>query len=648
MTLFRLGLFLGLVAVAAGRVTAQEAPDAGAGRARQAFVAAYERARAGRLAIEEDSQALQSYVLYPYLQAARLAQGLTRAGEPWSETDEEVRGFLAFFDGEPVGWSLRYTWLKSLARRRQWQAFLDHFREDVADDELYCDYLAARVERGALEGLQPLIVERYLTPHQLPIQCEPVFQWLRAQGGLTDDMIEQRVRLLLENRQSGFARVIAGRLPEARAARLLRWADLLDRPAAAFDEWLDAPVSGLEPPIALDAWEHFTRNAPAAALDRYAGLVAALDLDPAAASPFARALALGLAWDRRPESREYFARIGARDLDDYALGWQARAALWAGDFALARASIAAMSVGQRGSSDWRYWAARVSEDRDERERLFESTLSDDNFYSALSAARLRERAAPHQHALPRDEARVAAIAARAPFVRAFELLAVGLPVAAVREWRHGYRTLGEQDRIQAIHLALAREWFDLGVATATQHGVFDDYALLYPTPYRREVEAAAGATGLEPELIFAVIRQESLYRADAVSAAGARGLMQLRPGTAERVRGGLALRGRSNLLDPGVNVALGSAELARLLERYDGQLVVALAAYNAGPAAVDRWLPEAPIDADIWIENIPYNETREYVRRVLWHRVVFGWLESGRGVDARDWLEPVRPRDETR
>jgi soluble lytic murein transglycosylase len=141
------------------------------------------------------------------------------------------------------------------------------------------------------------------------------------------------------------------------------------------------------------------------------------------------------------------------------------------------------------------------------------------------------------------------------------------------------------------------------------------------------------------------MRQESLYRVDAASAAGARGLMQLKPGTAAQVTARLRDSGldHEDLFDPAVNIRLGAEELAHLLERYDGQLVVALAAYNAGSRAADRWLPDAPIDADVWVENIPYNETRDYVRRVLWHTVVFRWLESGRGQDVKSWLADVHP-----
>jgi soluble lytic murein transglycosylase len=120
--------------------------------------------------------------------------------------------------------------------------------------------------------------------------------------------------------------------------------------------------------------------------------------------------------------------------------------------------------------------------------------------------------------------------------------------------------------------------------------------------------------------------------------------MQLRPGTAEPLVRELELPtgAGESLLDPDINVRIGAAELDRLLQRYGGQWVVALAAYNAGPYAADRWLPGAgALDADIWLENIPYNETREYVRRVLWNLIVFRWLETGRSQNTRSWVATI-------
>jgi soluble lytic murein transglycosylase len=121
--------------------------------------------------------------------------------------------------------------------------------------------------------------------------------------------------------------------------------------------------------------------------------------------------------------------------------------------------------------------------------------------------------------------------------------------------------------------------------------------------------------------------------------------MQLGAGTARDVAGELGERAPVDLdaLDPATNIRLGAARLAGLLDRFDGHLVVALAAYNAGPAAADRWLPDAPVDGDIWLENVPYNETREYVRRVLWHTIVFASFENDR-INPRDWLREVEPQ----
>jgi soluble lytic murein transglycosylase len=197
--------------------------------------------------------------------------------------------------------------------------------------------------------------------------------------------------------------------------------------------------------------------------------------------------------------------------------------------------------------------------------------------------------------------------------------------------------------LQAIHLAARLEVYDIAVSMATSHGQFNDYALLYPRPYPDEVAAAARMTNVEPYLLYGVLRQESLFRPDASSSAGALGVAQLTPATARETarRWSLPAPNRDDLLDPTVNITLGAARVAELLERFDGKLPVALGAYNAGEAAAARWLPARAIDSDVWIENIPYNETRAYVRRVLWHSVVFKWLETGRPQRVDDWLGKI-------
>jgi len=142
-----------------------------------------------------------------------------------------------------------------------------------------------------------------------------------------------------------------------------------------------------------------------------------------------------------------------------------------------------------------------------------------------------------------------------------------------------------------------------------------------------------------------VMRQESLYRIDAVSSAGARGLLQMMPDTARRTARAFKQPKPSDdaLFDPNVAIVLGAAHLREVLDRFGGQTIAALAAYNAGPNAAARWIPPQPVEADVWIENIPYNETRTYVQRIVWHNLVFNWLKSGEPQKAEGWLVAVGP-----
>jgi soluble lytic murein transglycosylase len=256
--------------------------------------------------------------------------------------------------------------------------------------------------------------------------------------------------------------------------------------------------------------------------------------------------------------------------------------------------------------------------------------------------------APHAESLERDDTVLDEIEAHSAYRRARELAAVGLRSEATLEWQLGAAALEDSQRIQSIHLAAGHGLYDIAVATATRYGVFADYALLYPRPFGPAVEQAARNHGVAPNLLLALMRQESLFRSDAASGSGALGLMQLRPETAVRAAraAGLPAPAARDLFDPDTNLTVGSAHLKALMTEFGDRLPVALAAYNAGPAAARRWLPSNMLDADIWIENIPYNETRAYVRRVLWHRVVFDWLETGRAIDVEAWLEPVGPSSE--
>jgi soluble lytic murein transglycosylase len=272
-------------------------------------------------------------------------------------------------------------------------------------------------------------------------------------------------------------------------------------------------------------------------------------------------------------------------------------------------------------------------------------LPTDNWYAVLAAARTGQSYAPTPVPLARDAAALERVVAEPGLVRTRELLLCEMQSEANAEWRAALEGLDRDLQVQAVRLVSGWGWHLQAIAAAAKLGLFDDYDLLYPRPYDEEVRRAAASSRLPPSLIYAVIRQESLYRADAASSAGALGLMQLLPATAQATarRGGLPSPTRGDLLLPSVNVPLGSAFLRSLLDRADGQLPLAIAGYNAGPTAARRWLPAAPIETDVWVENIPFNETRAYVQRVHWHALVFDWLTDRKPRDVSPWLGRVTP-----
>jgi soluble lytic murein transglycosylase len=229
--------------------------------------------------------------------------------------------------------------------------------------------------------------------------------------------------------------------------------------------------------------------------------------------------------------------------------------------------------------------------------------------------------------------------------RTRELVAVQLRNEATAEWNQVLVSLQPVEQLAAAQLAHDWAWYDQAVATTAKLGLYNDYEFLYPQPYDPEVNAAASSSALPADLIYGVMRQETLFRADAQSGANARGLLQLLPQTARITarKFNLPVPTADDLYKPAINVPLGAVYLKSLVDGFDGQIPLALASYNAGPAAVRRWLPSQPMATDVWIENVPFNETRAYVQKVLWHSLVFNWLRTGKPVDTQSWLARTRP-----
>jgi len=611
---------------------------------RRAFISALQGIRLD-LPDTPDSDALETYPLHDYLTAARLHRDLGKRAD--EALDTAVDAFLQAHGTQPVTRTLRHDWLVSLAQRRRWDWFLPR-SVDAADPIIVCDRLAGRLATGDTQGLAAAALERWSLPQRPPAECGDAFAWLRQQNLLNGALAEARTRAALSADNPRLAREFAADVPPARSAALLQWSDLLEAPKAALNTLALNPKLPVEADALAAGFDKLARANFPAAQAVLPQLLERPGMLPSLQAKLLRSAALGAAYDHDPTAVALFEKLTAVAGDSQVEEWRARAALWSGNYAKAREWIEKMPAGLAGQPRWRYWHARAvaaTAGEDAAAPLFAEIAELRDYFGYLAADRLHRAYHLNARASPDDAGAQAALETTAGLVRARELFACDLADDAAVEWT---AVLGDAEpavKVQAAHLASRWGWYAQAIATLALAGEWDDVRLRYPRPYADWVAQGSALAAVPADWIFGVMRQESLYRKDAVSRADARGLMQMLPATAVAVarRWHLPPPRKDSLFDPAVALPLGAAYLRELLDRYGGRLALSLAAYNAGPMAVARWQPANPLDADVWLENVPYNETRGYVQHILEHIVAFAWVRDAEPPRLGTLLPAVTP-----
>jgi soluble lytic murein transglycosylase len=610
--------------------------------AAEEFVAAMRRVRSNAPE-PPDSSALKEYPIYEYVIAARLRRDL--AASPGEQIDAAIDGFLQAHTGQPVAHALRPQWLASLAERRRWDWFLPR-SADLTDPPLICDRLAGRLATGDMDGLADDALVRWSLPQRPPQECAGVFAWLRTQGLLTPALEEARVRAALLAGNAPLARDFLADVAPQRRTPLLQWLGLLEAPTENLDRLAKAPGVPVEPEALVAGFTRLAHADSAAASDLLPPLLARPDTGPMLQGRLRRAAALGAAYARQPGAIAAFSQLSGDSVDTPVQEWRVRAALWAGDYEKAFEWIEQMPASLATQPRWRYWRARAvgaTRGPEAAAGLFAEIAGMRDYYGYLAADQLHRSYDLNIRPSPNDEAAQAALAMEPGMIRAHALIDCGMADEAGAEWNAVLATAKPALKVQAAHLASRWGWYTQTIATLAQADEWADVPLRYPRPYMSEIANASKLTRVPADWILAVMRQESLFRQDAVSRANACGLMQMLPATASlvAVRWHLPAPHRDDLFDPAIAVPLGAAYVRELLDRYGDQLSLGLAAYNAGPAAVARWMPQRSIEADIWIENIPFTETRSYVQHVLEHIVAFAVVRDAEPPRLSALLPPI-------
>lgn len=616
---------------------------------RQAFREAWPAAERGEWApVAERRALLEDYVLWPDLEAAWLTAKLG------SVADERVQEFLATWGHLSAARELRYRYALRLAADERWTDYLDLYRRHYAEAgaaRLDCLAVQAAIGTDAFPAFASLARSLWLTGRSQVDECDPVFDYLRGAGHLDADLVEQRFDLAVAAREFRLARYLARSMDAAALERAERWIAAGDDPVGFLEE--DAACSDAREhrEQLLYALERVAWNEAGRAHALWRRTAASHDFLPAEAAKIARYIALSAAQQHRPEAFELLRELPEDARDERVRAWQVRAALLRQEWADALAAIADMPAEQQSAQEWRYWRA-VALERTGRagpaRALFHELARERSWFGFLAADEIGlEYAFGHADA-PRDAAVLAELGADPALVRARELFHVGLESRARSEWNEAVGRLDRERRVQAAVLAHEWNWHSQAIATLAEGGVYDDLAIRYPLAFVEAFAEAASTAGIRRSWAWAVARSESLFMADVRSHAGAIGIMQLMPGTGKRTAAeiGLPWAGLATLTDPESNIRLGTTYLAKMLERFGGNLVLATAAYNAGPNKVDEWLgrtPQDALDARIWIENIPYDETRAFVRRVLVADAIFHWRLTGEAARLSAALRAVGP-----
>ncbi|WP_188706050.1 lytic transglycosylase domain-containing protein [Silvimonas iriomotensis] len=541
---------------------------------------------------------------------------------------EDVDAFLTRYDGSPLAERLRQDWLKELARRQDWTHYLtDYSKLDSPSVDLQCLNAQARfVVQGSadvsrLRGL-------WFTEKGQPESCAPVFEALFAAGQLNQEDAWTRIRMALSAGRTDFAAQLAPRVgfPPELTVRALGQAGNANQSAKVLARLDFSRRAGRE--TALFIIQKTARTDPDAAADMIESLKSKLgEGDRRYAWQQIAEIA---AKKQHPLASTWFGKGGLEGLDADGRAWSVRAALRAGDMNAVLDRIAAMPAEQANENAWRYWYAqalkRANRAAEAAPILLQLSAGDD-FYSLLA----REESGPTLTAAPDSyvpvDQDVRNVAARPGVIRALALYEQNWRVEGVREWNWAMRGLSDQELVAAAVLADRNKIYDRSIYSAERARALAPLGLRYPTPYRSQVEREARNQGLDPAWVYGLIRQESRFVADIRSGAGATGLMQLMPTTAQWVgrKNGQKKIDLSSLTDPDVNVSYGSYYLKYILDRLGGQTILATAGYNAGPGRAKAWQDDnRQLDPLVYIETIPFEETRDYVKKVMTNAQLYG------------------------
>ncbi|MGR9044022.1 MAG: transglycosylase SLT domain-containing protein [Gammaproteobacteria bacterium] len=586
----------------------------------------------------EKARALEDYPLYPVLRYQWLRRNL--------HLSVDVQQFLSRYGYSRYADLLRRDWLNHLAEGKQWQLYIRHYQE-TGDSAMACQYYWAKYKTGHRKEALTAAKELWTVGYSQPKACDPLLTRLLASEFFTGAMLWERFALALGNGKVSLADYIKRLMPEKEQEEANFWLEVHKNPALVADS---RPWKKRYPHVG----EMFVHG-----VDRLAGS----DIDKAIAvwdgidnhfkvsqqqhDRIERRLGLALAFRKNAAAYSRLSRV--QKADETVREWRVRAALLEGDWYHVEQALLGLDDAEQKQARWQYWLARTLAETGRKaksQEVFTRLATDRSLFGFMASEAVN---APFQLSdnpiafTPAEMQRFEQL----PGIRmVLEFNALGRDKEARRQWWFLLNQLSKDQIMMAAKLAQQWGWTQTAIFTVAKAEHWDDVGLRFPIDYQDAVKKYARQQELDPAIVFGLIRRESVFDQFARSPAGARGLMQIMPQTGRQIAKSLKEKWNSvaSLFDPSVNVKYGTYYYKQMLDRFDGHFALAAAAYNAGPGRVQSWLPKyGPMPADIWIETIPFKETREYVTAVLSYAIIYQQRMKRNAITIKQFMRDIVP-----
>jgi soluble lytic murein transglycosylase len=585
---------------------------------------------------------LKTYPLYPYLQYHWLKKHLS--------SERQIKYFLKEHPSSRYAKKLKRKWLYSLAKRKQWPLFLE-FYSTTSETKLNCYYHRAQFntdkKQAALQGAKNL----WAVGKSQPRECDPLFSQLRKSKLFTQDLHWQRFNAALRNNKVSLASYIRNIMPKEQHATAQLWLNLHRNPSRYIPIFLNQPKTAQAPLMFRHAIDRLARKDIVKAIAIWDANKQRFSLDRTLAEKLERRLAMKLVFERETGAYQRLEQLNNHS--NSSRTWRVRTALIEQNWPNVLTAIHALNSDEKLKEKWQYWLARAYMETNKVEMaqaLLTELSTKRSFYGFLAADKVNSLYQLSDNPVNVTQEEITALKNRREFHVAFELMVLEKKNEAKLQWWHATKKLNKKEIIIAAKLAQKWQWDEIAIFTIAKAKVWDDIEMRFPLSYADKVHKNSAQQKINPAILFGLIRRESAFNEKAHSPVGARGLMQIMPRTGRQIARHFNERWRGNrsLYNPSTNLKYGSYYYQKLLTQFDGHYALALAAYNAGPERVKKWLPETQaLPADIWIETIPFHETREYVSTVLAYALIYQQRIQSDKLSMNDFTRDVLPLNAT-